>query len=105
MDANVKKGWGLEKDFQARVLKRLREIPRSYFYKVNDRTTAGIPDIIGCVAGIFVAIELKTRSKVSPIQAYHLRKIGDAYGQVFVMTPGNFLEIFKFLQKLATEGT
>ena len=101
MDATDKKTWGLEKDFQARVLKKLRELPRSYFYKVNDRTTAGIPDIIGCLNGIFIGIELKTKSKVTPIQAYHLRKITEAMGQAFVVTPGNFKEVFEFLKKIS----
>lgn len=91
----------LEKDFQRYVLKKLREIPRSYWYKANDRTTSGIPDIIGCVSGVFFALELKTRSKVTPIQAYHLRKIADAGGQSFVVTPDNWKEVFEFIKRLA----
>ena len=102
MDASFK-NVGLEKDFQVRVLKKLRELPNSYFYKANDRTTAGIPDIIGCIAGIFFAFELKTKSKVSPIQAYHLRKIEDAGGQSFVVTPENWPKIYVFLKKIATK--
>jgi hypothetical protein len=91
----------LEKDFQRRVLTKLREIPGSYWFKINDRTTTGIPDLLGCVAGVFVAIELKTRSKVSAIQAYTLRKISDAHGQSFVATPSNFPEILSLLRKMA----
>lgn len=91
-----------EADFQRWVLKRLREIPRSWWLKVNDRTTVGIPDILGCVSGVFVAIELKTKSKVTPLQAYTLRKIDYAHGQSFVMNPDNCHEIFKMLEKFSS---
>lgn len=91
----------LEKDFQKKVLKRLREIPGTWWLKVNDRATVGIPDILGCVAGVFMAIELKTKSKVTPIQAYTLRRIERADGQTFVVHPGNWAEVLKFIMKLA----
>lgn len=91
----------LEKEFQTKVLKLLRTVPGSYWYKANDRTTAGIPDIIGCVNGLFFALELKTRSTVSAIQAYHLRKIEDALGQAFVVTPANWKKVFEFIMKCA----
>jgi hypothetical protein len=105
MEANSKvRSTLLEKDFQERVLKKLREIPGTYWYKANDRTTAGIPDIIGCVAGIFFALELKTKSKVTPIQAYHLRKIEDAHGQSFVVTPDNWAKTYEFIRKIAVRA-
>lgn len=93
-----------EKVFQTRLLVRLREIPGTYWYKANDRTTAGVPDIIGCVAGIFFALELKTKSKVSPIQAYHLRKIDEAAGQAFVVTPKNAAQVLEFIKKISQES-
>ena len=93
-----------EKVFQTRLLVRLREIPGTYWFKSNDRTTAGIPDIIGCVAGVFFALELKTKSKVSPIQAYHLRKIDDAAGQAFVVTPKNVAQVLEFIRKIAAQS-
>lgn len=98
----AEKSVALEKDFQRCVLAKLRMIRGTYWYKANDRTTAGIPDIIGCVGGVFFALELKTRSKVTPIQAYHLRKIEDAYGQSFVVTPDNFKTTLEFIKKIAS---
>ena len=91
----------LEKNFQTSFLIKLRKLPRSFWYKSHDRVTIGVPDILGCVSGVFVAIELKTRSKVTPLQAYFLREITKAHGQSFVVTPNNADEVLKYLSKLA----
>ena len=90
-----------EKEFQRVVLKKLRSIPKSYWVKINDRATAGIPDILGCICGVFIAIELKTKSKVTALQAYTLRRISDVHGQAFVVNPENFSRVYTLLQKLA----
>lgn len=91
----------LERDFQRAVLKKLREIPASWWVKINDKVTCGLPDIVGCVAGVFIAIELKTKSKVTALQAYTLRKIDGANGQTFVATPENWAEVYAYLVKLS----
>ncbi len=93
-----------EKDFQRTVLKKLRDIRGSFWVKLNDKVTAGLPDIIGCVAGIFIAIELKTKTKVTALQAYTLRKVDRAQGQTFVVNPGNFAAVYSQLLKLAELG-
>lgn len=90
-----------EKDFQAAYLKRLRLIPRSWWTKINDRVTVGLPDLFGSVSGFAVVIELKTRSKVSKIQAYTLRKIGNTGAHAFVVTPENADEVYSFLLELS----
>lgn len=91
----------LEKDFQRFVLIQLRKIPNSFWVKINDRYTSGIPDILGCVAGIFVGLELKTKSKVTAIQAYTLRKIDRANGQAFVVNPENWKKVYALLLKMS----
>lgn len=91
----------LEKDFQRAVLKKLRTISGSWWIKLNDRVTCGLPDIIGCVAGIFIAIELKTKSKVTALQAYTLRKIDCANGQTFVVRPDNWNDVFELIVKFS----
>jgi hypothetical protein len=85
-----KKDQPYEKDFQKMVLKRLRTIPYSYWAKINDRTTIGLPDVWGCVAGQFVVIELKSRSKLTAIQKRTMNKIRRASGVSIQMTPENF---------------
>lgn len=94
----------LEKDFQTVVLKKLREIPGTWWMKVNDRTTNGLPDILGSVAGVFFAIELKTKSKLAPIQAYTLRRIDRSGGQTFVCTPDTFPDLLAYVKKIALLG-
>lgn len=90
-----------EKDFQRAVLKKLRLIPKSWWTKINDRVTVGLPDLFGSVAGFAVVIELKTRSKVTKIQAYTLRQIGNTGAHAFVVTPSNFDEVYAFLLELS----
>lgn len=91
----------LEKDFQAWLLGKLRAIPGTIWWKINDQSTIGLPDVCGCVAGVFFALELKTKSKVTAIQAYTLKKVDRAGGQSFVVTPGNAKEILAFVVKLS----
>lgn len=91
----------LENDFQRMVLKKLRLIPRTWWTKINDRVTIGLPDIFGSCAGIAVVIELKTRSKVTALQAHTLRKIGETGAQAFVVTPDNWDEVYGFLLELS----
>lgn len=93
----------LEKDFQARVLKRLRTLKRTHWAKLNDRTTIGLPDVVGCVAGRYVALELKTTSELSGLQAYTLKLIGFAGGVTHVVTPDNFDKVFDSISSLALE--
>ena len=81
-----------ETRFKERVQKRLREIPNSWFIKMEAGAVRGIPDIMGCVNGFFVAIELKrsSRAKVDALQTYNLdviRKVGKGYS--YLMYPGN----------------
>lgn len=94
----------LEKDFQRAVLKKLRDISGSWWVKINDRVTVGLPDLIGCVSGVFVAIELKTKTKVTALQAHTLRRITRSGGQAFVVNPDNWNEVYALILKIAALG-
>ncbi len=51
-------------------------------------TKAGVPDLICCVNGQFVAIELKTDTgRLSKLQEYNLAKIKESGGQALVLRP------------------
>jgi hypothetical protein len=51
------------------------------FYKASDRYTKGISDIIACVRGVFVAIELKAANgSPTPHQEIFIRKIQQTGG-------------------------
>jgi len=90
-----------EKDFQREVLKKLRLIPNSWWTKINDRVTIGLPDIFGSVGGYAVVLELKTRSKVTRIQAYTLKKIGQTGAIALVVCPANWDDVFSFLLEVS----
>lgn len=60
------------------VMKMLRkEYPNVWCWKVNDRFTSGVPDIIGCLpSGRMFAVELKVRpNKATRLQEHVIGKI------------------------------
>ena len=77
--------------FKEKVQDDLRKIPNCWFVKVQQVSVRGTPDILACVNGVFVAIELKTETgKLEELQEYNLRKIQDARGIAFVIIPGTW---------------
>lgn len=58
-------------------------------------TKAGIPDLLCCINGRFLAVELKTeKGKVSVLQKWNIQQIKDAGGVAIVLRPSGF-EKFK----------
>jgi Holliday junction resolvase len=61
---------------------------------------AGIPDIIGCMDGKFIAIECKAgKGKTTALQERELEWIGDAGGFTFVAREDNLDEMKQLLQE------
>ena len=81
-----------EIDFKQRAANAIKEEygQEVWYYLPSDRFRKGVPDIILCFFGYFVAIELKmpTSRKIegSAIQKYNLAKIESANGFSFVAT-------------------
>lgn len=92
----------LEKNFQRKVQKDLKLMPDCWFYKAADRSRSGIPDIIACINGTFVALELKRseKEKATPLQLYTLDEINNAGGYQAVACPENWAEILEALRQL-----
>lgn len=89
---------GNEKVLQNKAIKYLKE--RSIYYiKVhnNGYMRKGIPDLIICYGGQFIAVELKSlQGKVSSSQAIELDAIVRSNGQAYVINSiEEFTEIFK----------
>lgn len=58
----------------------------AWVWKVRDECTAGIPDIVGCYRGRFIAFEVKTDvGRVSKLQEYTIRQIVAAGGMTSVV--------------------
>lgn len=71
-----------EQDYQRKITKHL-EKRGAYVAKVIVGNKKGIPDILACYKGHFVAIEVKTprtMNNVSPLQQHNLKAINDCQG-------------------------
>lgn len=89
-----------------KVRPALEKIPHSFWESIQQISIVGTPDIIGCVNGLFVAIEIKTDTgKRSAMQAYKMDRIEkDALGIALVIQPSNLEESISYLNSLATGG-
>lgn len=94
-----------ETRFKNKLVPRLKNIPFSWVLKTQEVARSGTPDILMCLSGIFVCIEIKADSgKVSKLQEYNLNKIKEAGGVALVIAPNNFEASIQFLENLAKEG-
>ena len=85
-----------EKIFETRV-KRYIEGQGGWHVKffANKYTKVGVPDILSCINGYFVAVEVKAdRGTPSELQLHTIKQIRDAGGFAFVLYPSGY-EFFK----------
>ena len=78
-----------EKDITNAILRYLKTVPCCFAWKEHGGMygTAGLPDIICCIKGRFVAFEVKTPSgKLTKLQEATIRKIRAAKGEAFKVT-------------------
>ena len=82
-----------EKNFENKIKTFLRT-KQCWFIKYwagSKFTKDGIPDILACVNGYFVAIEVKApNGKPSELQKYHIKKINDAGGFAIILYPKDY---------------
>jgi len=91
--------------FKERVLPLLKQLPRSWVTKIQQVAKRGTPDILLCVAGVFVAIELKTDTGVlDKLQRYNLEQIARCGGIAIVLTPSNLVATLDFLHEIAEKA-
>lgn len=79
----------MEKDIVAAILRLLKKRPRCFAWKTHGGMygTAGIPDIIACVGGRFVALEVKQPGgKPTRLQEITLGKVRASGGIAAVVT-------------------
>lgn len=91
-----------EKSFENKIKKYLEE-QGSYFVKyfANRNTKSGIPDILACVNGSFLAIEVKSPTGTpKPLQIHNIKKINTAGGYAVVVAPKSFDELKNLIQSL-----
>jgi len=78
-----------ERDIVAEILRLLKQTPACFCWKEHGGMygMAGIPDIIACINGRFVAFEVKVPGgKLTKLQEIAIQKIRNAKGQAFKVT-------------------
>lgn len=93
---------GPEKNFEQKV-KTFVESQGGWCVKffANAFTKAGVPDLLCCVNGYFVAVEVKAENgKPSPLQIKNVDMIREANGFAFVLYPSGFEEFKLFVKCL-----
>jgi hypothetical protein len=96
-----------EKDITNAILRHLKTVPRCFAWKTHGGLygTAGIPDIICCIGGRFVAFEVKAPAgdgrpsgKLTKLQEITIQKIKDAKGKACKVS--SVEEVNQILEKL-----
>ncbi len=87
--------------FRAKLRPKLEAIPGSFWESIQQKTIIGTPDILGCVRGRFVALELKSSGgKVSELQKLKLERIAACGGIAMVVSPENAEQVLRELGEL-----
>lgn len=95
-----------EYQFEKKAVKKLRRLPKSWWPDKQLATMIrGLPDRIGCVNGVFCALEFKaTKSEANKqqgrivLQKYILTEIQKAGGFTAVVWPDNWDLVFEELK-------
>lgn len=96
-----------EKQFENQIKKYLTEQGIWYVkYFANGFTKSGIPDLLVCCNGHFLAIEVKAENgKPSELQLHHIAKIKESGGHAVIVKPSQFDELKKLIERLMNENT
>lgn len=90
-----------EKDIVNAILCYLKSVPDCFAWKEHGGMygTAGLPDIIACINGRFVAFEVKIPTgKLTKLQEITLQRINEAKGYAFKVT--SVEEVREILERL-----
>lgn len=91
---------------KAHVTKVLRDAGVYYFFPATHGFgRSGVPDIIACVNGWFLAIECKAgRNKPTALQVREIQSIRAANGVAIVVNEENWDMVLPLVRKLSSEG-
>ena len=71
----------------------------------NRMTKNGIPDVLACINGYFVAVEVKVENgKPSELQKYTVGKINDAGGCAIILYPDQYEKFKKLINFLNNDS-
>ncbi len=91
-----------EKNFENKIKQHLKNEGCWYVkYFANRMTRTGVPDILACVNGYFVAIEVKAdKGKPSELQLWNREQIRKANGIAIVAYPNQWEELKLLIEDL-----
>jgi len=94
-----------EKKVKNKVVTVLQDAGAYYFYPVaGGYGSAGIPDIIACYMGKFIAIECKAgKGKTTALQDRNIAQIKDAGGFAIVVNEENLIDVQEILNHITQE--
>jgi len=96
----------LEKDIVNQIMKYLKALPECFYWKQHGGQfgTSGLPDIICCINGRFVAFEVKQPSgRLTKLQEVTIRRINEAKGVACKVT--SLEEVKNIINKITEEYT
>ena len=94
----------MEKAIENTIKKYLKTLPDCWFFKMHGGmySTAGVPDLIICLRGRFIALEVKTeKGKLTMLQKSTLEKINAAGGTAHKVT--SLSEVKEILENIGRE--
>lgn len=91
-----------EKKVKDKVVKILKQYGVYYFFPATHGFgRSGVPDVIGCVLGKFIAIECKAgNNKPTALQEREIEAINKAGGVTFVINEDNLTMLGDYLKEL-----
>ena len=92
-----------EKIFEDKVKAYLESIGAWYvkYWGGGLYTKRGVPDILVCYKGRFIAVETKAdNGRPTELQLYHIKRIQEAGGIAMVLYPKDFDDFKKMIEKL-----
>lgn len=92
-----------ESTFQDKIIRKLKKLPECWYVKIwgGGFQRAGIPDILICYKGFFIAVELKNEiGEASELQKYNIEKIKEARGIALVIRPQNESDLWEIMSEI-----
>mgnify|MGYP000844602931 CR=1 FL=1 len=93
-----------EKQFENQIKDFLKSLPKTWFFKywAGPYSKSGIPDIIACINGHFVGVEIKApNGKPSELQKHNIGLIQESGGLGYILYPKDFKSFKKDIKELS----
>jgi hypothetical protein len=92
--------------FKDRIMPQISSLPNTFVMKTQEVSKRGILDLILCINGTFVGIELKKSmgDKADPLQRWNMQRIAGSGGVALLAYPENWDEVFQLLSDIALNG-